>query len=92
MVGADCTTPSSTIATALQPSGGPQPAWTVGCFAAFWVSLSQSLPPLWVKSSSTCHSLVCGSTVALALAIWEPCTSAGPRMYFSPWSLSQPMM
>src|SRR3954449_5971047 len=89
MVGADWVTPSSTIATALQPSGGPQPAWTVGCFAAFWVSLSQSLPPLCVKVSSTFHSLLCGSTVAAAVLIWEPVTSAGARMYFSPWSLSQ---
>ena len=78
--GADCTTPSSTIATALQPDGGWQLGMS-GCLAAFAVTFSHSSAPRCLKLRSTRHSLLCGSIVASALEISEPATAVGASRY-----------
>src|SRR5436190_13168172 len=64
--GKDCTTPSSTIAIALQPLGGEQLGTSALVSNAFLVRLYQSSPPLPLKLRSTNHSLVCVLTTALA--------------------------
>src|SRR5664279_2427601 len=83
ILGADCTTPSSTTATALQPVGGWQPdVPTSGSGCTLLVRSPNSLPPLLLKSRMTCH---CPSprwsTVAVAVRTSVPSTTAGPRRY-----------
>src|SRR3954469_25399313 len=84
MNGADCTTPSSTIAAALQPAGGEQLG---GCCSLTMreVRVANWLLPLPLKERSTCQSLplmlFCGRP-ADALLTSVPSTDAGANRYF----------
>src|SRR4051812_21522363 len=84
MYGADSTTPSSTIAAPLQPSGGWHGDGGIGSFTIRAVSLANPLVPSPLKVRSTCQSLplmlFCGSP-AEALLTSVPGTSTLPSRY-----------
>src|SRR3954466_12729217 len=91
MNGADCTTPSSTIAAALHPVGGEQLG---GCCSLTMrdVSLANWLVPPLLKLRSTCQSLplmLCCGRFADAPLTWVPSTDVGASRYLVVPSRSQ---
>src|SRR4051812_39616212 len=84
MNGADSTTPSSTIAAALQPVGGEQ-LGGFGSFTILPVSFANWLLPLLLKLRFTCQSfpprLFCGRPADAPL-ISVPSTAAGASRNF----------